>query len=232
MTIFPAALPPRPEWILPLLAAAAVAVAARGVWVVFFRRRRRGARSRAMGLFTALCLLLCVGVLAAWEKSLRRSYTLSWVWYDPLQSLYTSSGVMVSYGEVVWSDRWWKPPAGRFAPPEPTGMRYEEDLAWRMPVNRLGFAWAQTTMPGNLGADEWLAAPLWLLAAAAGAAPLLVRGVGALRRRKRRQAGLCRGCGYDLRATPGRCPECGREAAAGAEGAGVGLARIVTGVTK
>jgi hypothetical protein len=59
--------------------------------------------------------------------------------------------------------------------------------------------------------------PCWLLAVVAGAWPLA--SVGLLIRRRSRarriaRAGCCRACGYDLRATPGRCPECGRAAAA------------------
>ena len=53
----------------------------------------------------------------------------------------------------------------------------------------------------------------WFLALILGAWPITSLGLAALRARKRRRAaraGHCRQCGYDLRATPERCPECGQ----------------------
>jgi hypothetical protein len=60
--------------------------------------------------------------------------------------------------------------------------------------------------------------PWWVLVALFGAAPMY-RMVTAWKRArfKRLNPGLCDSCGYDLRATPDRCPECGaaRQAAHG-----------------
>ena len=64
-----------------------------------------------------------------------------------------------------------------------------------------------TALPGTYFA---IVVPYWLLALLS-AVPLILTGFRyRLRRAARRiAAGLCPTCAYDLRASPGRCPECG-----------------------
>ncbi len=51
--------------------------------------------------------------------------------------------------------------------------------------------------------------PAWVPVVLFGAYPTLVFVRGPLRRYRRRKRSLCVTCGYDLRASPERCPECG-----------------------
>jgi hypothetical protein len=61
--------------------------------------------------------------------------------------------------------------------------------------------------------------PYWVVIAAAGLWPAwyVPRLVGEHRRRRREARGLCWRCGYDLRATPHRCPECGASPRGGSD---------------
>jgi hypothetical protein len=90
----------------------------------------------------------------------------------------------------------------------------ELDQEWASPVwtathahRRLGFRY-ESGSAGPWGACRFVAIPLWAFLAPALAA-LLVAGMRRARARTRRRRGACEVCGYDLRATPQRCPECG-----------------------
>jgi hypothetical protein len=68
-----------------------------------------------------------------------------------------------------------------------------------------------TRLPGTYGTQRRLRiAPGWLLLLSLGGAVLCRRNRVSQRMRERETGQLCRNCGYDLRATPERCPECGR----------------------
>ena len=71
----------------------------------------------------------------------------------------------------------------------------------------LGFAHV-SGMNGYVGEFQAIAIPYWFIVLLTAIGPVTV-----WRRRRqtlhRRQLGRCPGCGYDLRATPDHCPECG-----------------------
>jgi hypothetical protein len=78
----------------------------------------------------------------------------------------------------------------------------EEPRAWAK-----AFGVYHEPMPG--GFLLYLNVTHWSIAAGA-AALLCASFVPTWKRRARSRRGLCPACGYDLRATPARCPECGR----------------------
>jgi hypothetical protein len=98
--------------------------------------------------------------------------------------------------------------------PTPRGGLWHEIMARDRrggPLRRLGIACARVDYHGDgrmvrraVYLPHWLAAAALLAAPAARLTPLL-------RARRRRRAGRCPACGYDLTAnTSGVCPECGR----------------------
>jgi hypothetical protein len=86
--------------------------------------------------------------------------------------------------------------------PVPFRMVYASDKG----RTRWGFAFDR--LEGPFGPYTLIIFPLWLPAALFAALPV-ARGALFVRRRRRVGEGCCRKCGYDLRATPDRCPESG-----------------------
>lgn len=90
--------------------------------------------------------------------------------------------------------------------------RPTDNVAWPLSYHELfdghafGFAYA-AGKPMSTGPAYGIAVPYWLLAGALALATWHL-----LRRAARAAPGCCPVCGYDLRGSPERCPECGTPA--------------------
>ncbi len=110
---------------------------------------------------------------------------------------------LAKHGE--WGMHWHHYP---YAPP-----RWGNENIWY----RMGFVW-RLRGPSHWFTLEWSAgAPHGAVAAILALAPATVALRG-LKRSRRLNRHLCVRCGYDLRATPERCPECGTVVTRSGEG--------------
>ena len=168
-----------------------------------WRDMRRAAR-HVLTISSAPLLLLCVAVCVLWLRSYRA----------PANSAAAADSISFTRSEPLY---WVIAEPGRLTLCRQVGAN------WDFPLR--GFNAAGIEFGGSWGEDGsilWnLRMPCWMLAAVT-ALPLPLAAWGVVRRRRVRRSarlGLCRHCGYDLRASPERCPECGtpgaRDRAAG-----------------
>jgi len=173
---------------------------------------------RLFNLVTGASLLLTAAIALLWWQSYTRSDKITWSQDHSLTTLRSAQGCAVLH---LYR------PERSIRSGDIRGLHYTQDLPTSAQLemlgvfllcsdssvrlvhwNRAGFAWTHRQNNSNLIVTA--VAPFWSLAGATSMFPLAWTGVRVRRRlRPRKTNGLCPACGYDLRATPDRCPECG-----------------------
>lgn len=173
-------------------------------------------RGRLLNLLTFLSLLLCMAVVVLWVRS---HFIGEWLGKRYLTRtanriaatdwrMWTGRGsVELSIRRFHWGELadWPSDPRGEWRlvrDKPPADVAAAGPLP--SPLNQIGFGvrW-ETTHEGMF--DRAVAMPLWLVSVLLGACPI----IWLYRRLRGHREGHCQRCGYDLRGSPGRCPECG-----------------------
>jgi hypothetical protein len=185
---------------------------------------------RLLKLLTALSLLLCVAVVVLWVRSYRVRDDIELQTVDHRHRSFTTYYFDLSGGSVFAS----RSRVACLDEEQFAGTLAHSELGWqratrpassntgkRMAARALGPGerrWAGFGLgyiQHRLGPPAYridtrsdsLWIPMWMLVALLSVPPACWLSQRWQRGRKR--AGLCSACGYDLRASPGRCPECG-----------------------
>ena len=177
----------------------------------------RGSIATSSLLFLIVCWL--------WANSLRQNDVVGWAgWHDPQATIWHGGGYESPRHQLILfyyrgnfrltdpthvdSDDSKIQPGffhARYWPPRP----FTRQRGWGPPASLIGLGFKTVSFPGPKPTQFWFfAVPYWLLALLLATLPALAaRAI--IRQRRAQRAGLCPICGYDLRESPTRCPECG-----------------------
>ena len=161
--------------------------------------------------------LIVAAIVAGWARSYWRHDFVEVRYVHPSPSREVSEPSFAS-GKggccLSFEGSWWNPGDEDLRHRYPNGWELTAttsapDYPWRY-LCRL--AWEDYSLGerGRQGYGQTIYAPHAVLLALMLARPAAGRIARVVRdQRHQRRSGLCPSCGYDLRATPGRCPECG-----------------------
>jgi hypothetical protein len=173
-------------------------------------------RRRFFKLATVVSLLLCAATVVMWVRSLGTADHVQWnrAWVpEPgvLEHRILSFSSADGVGYFGWTTRrdddsnfqyGWNNVEYSKRSPRAEDARWPVDPFWK---RRFGFDHVSM----YAGSHSYIIAAPHAMWATVAAMPTLTLAVRWVRKRRRAGRGLCPSCGYDLRATPDRCPECG-----------------------
>lgn len=144
-------------------------------------------RRRLLKFLSSALLLLCAATCVLWARNTGQGGEGVGMSLPPI-----AFGVFVQDGKV-WAgfERYHGPKIGLL-------WVSKDHMIWSATSSALGFGVMKESK------DTFLEAPCWFVIVVTAAL-----GVWGIRRGQNRAAGSCYQCGYDMRATPARCPECG-----------------------
>jgi hypothetical protein len=160
------------------------------------------------GLLLALCVVTIAIWVTGWEPYSQVALSDRWVWYGAIESRPAEMSVAFCHffpTPIIGSQSG----SALTAPAS-----HVNSGGWRF--NRWGIAVGHQpalsrNRAGNvilLGYSWWGSVPDWVIIVALATLAVVALKLG--RRLKREiEPGICTVCGYDLRASPERCPECG-----------------------
>ena len=162
-------------------------------------------RRRLINLLSLVSLLLCVATVVLWSRSHWHGHRVGYRRVGTAGEWHRDVSLACMSGQFSLTRSRWD------APSAPVDAGWYVDERHPRPGYDMDGGLAGIQHRTVAAPDRWLSEiriPMWAVALALAVPPALA----ARRWRRDRRlasAGLCPRCGYDLRATPERCPECG-----------------------